>query len=156
MTSLPKFCRGPAAVLLPEAGPSDGAVDEELRSEGVGCPDRGQLREGVAGTEAAIAEAIATGCAKAELALHECVHDAIFAPDLVLFAPVPVDLGIHVVAVEALGSLVEVILQIARTIGLGNQRGQLRDGRVEARGRDDVDPASAGKHDRPVPSRLPE
>ena len=100
------------------------------------CPIAANLHECMTGTDAAVAETIAACRAQTEITIDQGIHDAVLAPDLVFLAPIPVDLGVHVVAVEPLRGLVEVVLQVARLVGLGNQRQQFHHRRVQARCRE--------------------
>ena len=103
--------------VLAESRPAERPVNQEGRRDGVGLADAGDLHERVAVAEtAAGAQAIAACRAEAEVAMHQRVHDAVLEPQLMPFIAVPVDLGVDVVAVQALGTGVEVVGSVARLV----------------------------------------
>src|SRR5205807_8100178 len=90
--------------------------------------------------EAPIAQAGAARFAQAEATTTERrAHDAVLEPELVLVIPIPVDLGVDIVAVQALGAGVEVVAVFPGMVGLGNQVKQGYYGAVQASLRDDVE-----------------
>lgn len=70
-------------------------------------------------------------------------HHAILAPDLVLLVSVPVDLGIHVIAIEPLRTEVEVVAQVAGLLRQRRPIEHLLHRSIYPRCGNDVQPAAA-------------
>ena len=123
--------------------PVERSVNQEGGRDGIGLSDGRHLREGSGRAEAPIAQAGAARFAQAEATTTERrAHDAVLEPELVLVIPVPVDLGVDIVAVQALGAGVEVVAVFPGKVGLGNQVQQCHHGAVQASLRDDVERSS--------------
>src|SRR5262249_3984131 len=85
--------------VLAKACPPERPVDQERWGKSVGLADASRLHERMAIADAAITQTPASRLTQAKVAMHQGVHDAVFEPELVLRGPVPIDLGVQVVAV---------------------------------------------------------
>src|SRR5262245_14165549 len=92
------------------------------------------------------AQTWAARIAQAEVAVNQSVHDAVLEPELLLFIPVPIDLGVKVVAVHALRAGFEIVAYVPGQVWARDQSQQFRHWAVQPGGRDDVDPPAAGKY----------
>ena len=95
-------------------------------------PDARDLHEGIAVTDAAVADAFAAGLTETEISVHQSGHRAVLEEELVMVVAVPVDLAVEVVAVQALFARNEVVLEIPFLIGLGHEAEHRHHRAVEA------------------------
>ena len=124
-------------------------VNHEVGRKGIGLPDGRDLHAGGGLTEATIAQAVAARFTEAEAStIERRPHGAVLEPELVLVVAVPVDLGVDIVAVQALGARVEVVggFPSSRNIGGGNQVQQRHRGAVQAGSGNDVELPTAGEY----------
>src|SRR5262245_4739816 len=132
--------------VLAKSGPAEGPVDQEVRRDGIGLSDARYLHERVAVTDASGAQTWAASRAQAEVAMNQRVHDAVLEPEIVLLTPVPIDLAIEVVAVQALCAGFEIVVYVPGQVWARDQGQQFRHGAVQPGSRDDVDPSTTGKY----------
>src|SRR5262245_42923965 len=132
--------------ILAEAGPAQRPIDEESGGHGIGLSDAGGLHERMAIADAAVAQTGTTGCAQPEVPVNQRVHHAVLEEQLLLPPTVPIDLGVQVVAIQALCAAVEEIIDISAEIGLRNQRQQFRGGRAQARGGNHIEASVTRKY----------
>ncbi len=103
-------------------------VHQKIRRKGVDPSDSSHLHQDLASTgPSAVDHAHAAGRPEAELVGYQRVHDAVFRPERGLLRLIPVDFRIHVIAVEAYRSRVEIVGDRSCKIRLGNQRLHLQD-----------------------------
>ena len=99
-TSEPKFVpRSGGSTAWPNRVHPNVPSIRNLGDDRVGVADARELHERVAVAVAAVAQALAAGLAKAEVAVDQRVHQAVLEPELMPLVAVPVDLGVEVVAV---------------------------------------------------------
>src|SRR5262245_36571613 len=132
--------------VLAKSGPAERPINQKVRRDGIGLSDACDLHERVALTNATVAHTFAASRAQAEIAVNQRVHNAVLEPEIVLLAPVPIDLAIEVVAVQALRARDEIIVCVPGQVWARDQSQQFRHGAVQPGSRDDVDPSTAGKY----------
>jgi hypothetical protein len=103
----------------------------------------------VAITDAAVAHALSPCVTEAEVAVHKRVHDAVLEKELVPFVPVPIDLAVEVIAVETLGSGVEVVVDVTLLIRQRDQVEHRHHRAVQAACGDRVDSSAAREYASP-------
>src|SRR5439155_26983739 len=84
--------------------------------------------------------------AEGGITMNQSGHGAVLEPELVFVIPVPVNLGVDVVAVQPLSGGLEVVADIPRLVGGRDQIQQLHHGSVEPGSGNNVEPSTAGKY----------